>query len=109
MTVDEVVKLVLAFSVAFSLVFVAFHLGRLLGKLAETIGAARKSIDNVSKITDMATEDYESIREEVRSAVGVYQSVKNGLASTALSTVLGLLGSGRKKDETEDQELEEED
>lgn len=70
MDVDNIVKVLLAGSCAFALVGISYALIKFINKLTSTVEDARKPIQNVSEVTDMALGDYKSVRGVVSNAFG---------------------------------------
>lgn len=98
MTVDEIVKLILAFSVGFSLVVISWQIAMVFGGLAGVIRDFRRAVQNLGTASDMILEDYNAVRK-------LLYSLKDGLGGIAavFGAVNGLskLVSGRKDDQVE--------
>ena len=62
MNVDDIVKLLLAISVAFAIIGISYALIRFILKLTDTVEDVRKPIQNIGQLSDLALEDYKSIR-----------------------------------------------
>jgi hypothetical protein len=78
MSVDEIVKLMLAVAVSFAIIGIAWQLMRVIGKLADSIQDLRRTFQNVSKVSDMAVEDYETIRGGIKNVLGIFTNFNEG-------------------------------
>lgn len=74
-SVDEIVKLILAISVGFSLLMISFQLARVLSKAADAIQDLRRGLQNFSKASDMVLEDYLQIRKLINLVTGLKSSL----------------------------------
>jgi len=101
MTVDEIVKLILAFSVGFSLVVISWQIAMVFGGLAGVIRDFRKAVQNLGTASDMILEDYNAVRKLI-------YSLKDGLGG--ISAVFGAINglskmmSGRRGNKEEQAE-----
>lgn len=100
--IDDVTKLLLALSVAFAIVLLAWGLFKILNNLANSIGDFRKAIKNTSTLSDYLLEDYLKAREEVyaitRSVKEFKSSILDPLRSVGkFAQVLGPMMSKQKK------------
>lgn len=62
MSVDDIVKLLLAGSFSFAVIGISYALMRLIQKGTEVVEDVRKPIQNVGELSDLALEDYKNIR-----------------------------------------------
>jgi hypothetical protein len=77
MTIDEVVKLILAISFAISLLGVSWQLMRLIGKMADSIEDVRGGLKSASKLVETASDDYNRIRTEVWSLLDSLKKIRD--------------------------------
>jgi uncharacterized protein YoxC len=91
MSVDDVVKLILAISFAISLVGVSIQIMRLLSKTTSILNETQEGVRNAVKLTTTATEDYMAIRNQIVQ----FMSIFNGLRETkeSIKKVVGMVGS----------------
>jgi hypothetical protein len=90
MTVDELLKIVVVVGVTFSIVGISWQIMRLISKLADTVQDTRRVVQNVGEVSDLAVEDYKSVR-------GIVKSVGNiGAAFEGITKLMGRF-SGRGK------------
>lgn len=107
MTVDEVVKLILAIAFAISLVGISIQLMRLIGKVTDTLEDTREGVRNFSALSTMAREDYEEIRREIKSILGFVTKLRVNLLdpiSSLFSFVGRFLDKGKADDKSEQAE-----
>ncbi len=93
--VDDFVKIVLTVSCAIALVGIAIAIMRLLNKVTVTIEDARKPIQNIGEVSDMALNDYKEVRGFVSDSLGVFSFIR------------GLTGGGKKNQKAEIEEEED--
>ncbi len=74
---DDFVKIILAVSCSLALVGIAFAIVRLLNKVTATIEDARKPIQNIGEVSDLALDDYKHVRGFVSNSLGVFSFIKN--------------------------------
>jgi uncharacterized protein YoxC len=67
MNMDDLSKLILVLAVSFAIVLISIGLYKILNSLSGSIEDFRKTIKNVSSLSDMVLEDYTNVREEVYS------------------------------------------
>jgi hypothetical protein len=75
--VDDFVKVVLALSCSFALVGIAYAIIKTLNKVTETIEDARKPIQNIGEVSEMAVDDYKGVRSMVTNIFGFTSFFKN--------------------------------
>ncbi|HOY46898.1 MAG TPA: hypothetical protein PKU95_04690 [Candidatus Dojkabacteria bacterium] len=73
LTIDDLIKLLLAFSVAFSLVGISVQSMRILGELVETVRESNFIIRTARELFDKFTGDYDYIIEQVK---GILESIR---------------------------------
>jgi len=83
--VDDVVKLILVFSVAFTLVGISVQIIRIMNELIQSAKEGNAILKNVSSIVDKFTDDYDYISDQVKMIIGG--------ASRLTSNVFSPLGS----------------
>jgi hypothetical protein len=76
MTVDDFLKIILILAIVFAIAGISFQIMRLLSKFTDILEDSRHSIANVNKLSDMALEDYEIIRNIIRDLSQSIESVK---------------------------------
>lgn len=69
LTVDDLVKFVLIFSVSFAIVGISVQLIKLIGKLVDVLEDTRHTLRNVNDLSSYALEDYVEARSAVRQAL----------------------------------------
>jgi hypothetical protein len=74
---DDFVKIVLAISVAFAIVGISIQLMRLLSKLSDIFGEAKKPVSNLSTLSDYLLEDYNDLRKYIKSLLGLLEGVSS--------------------------------
>lgn len=67
MTVDDFLKIVIVVGVTFSIVGISWQIMRLVSKLADTVQDTRRVVQNVGEVSDLAVEDYRSVRGIIKS------------------------------------------
>jgi hypothetical protein len=75
--VDDFVKVVLALSCSFALVGIAYAIIKTLNKVTDTIEDARKPIQNIGEVSEMAVDDYKGVRSLVTNVFGFTSVIKN--------------------------------
>jgi len=98
MNIDDFVKILLALSISFAIVAVAFQFARLLGKFSKIVEDARKPLKNVTEVTDLALEDYKNVRKAVYSVKNVVSSGKE------MFNFVKKLKKGRKQSQSTDED-----
>lgn len=96
MSVDDLVKLMLAAAVAFAIAGIAFQLMRLIGKLADSLQDLRRTWKNVSKVSDLAVEDYMSLRNGIRNITGIISNFNDGFL-VPIKAILTLFNTVKKR------------
>ena len=66
-TIDDLVKLILVLSIAFSLVGLSVQMMRILGGLVDTVKESNFILHLVSEVMEKFTGDYDYIIEQVKS------------------------------------------
>lgn len=97
--IDDVVKLLLAVSVSFSIVVVAWQLARLIGASVEVVKDVEKTAENFSDGSDMILEDYKRIRNVVDSFSNLFQNISQ--IKSLLEGLTGILGGDEEVEEAE--------
>ncbi len=83
--VDDFVKIILALSCSFALVGIAYAFIKVLNKVTSTIEDARKPIQNIGEVSDLAVKDYKGVRSLVTNIFGFtsfFKSFSSKLKST---------------------------
>lgn len=93
LTIDDIVKLLLAVSISFAIVVIAFQLMRLFGAVTSSIHDARQILQNVGLVSDMVVEDYNKIRK----VIGIITNFRAEVFQPLLSAWQTLTRRGRKK------------
>jgi len=75
MSVDDIVKLLLAGSFTFAIVGISYALIKFILSCTSAVEDARKPIQNIGELSDLALEDYRSIRGIVRIASRIVEEV----------------------------------
>ncbi len=76
LSIDDLLKVVLIFAVAFAIVGISYELMKLIGKLTQVLEDLRHPINNASELTDYALEDYVDARSVVRKGLSDLSSFK---------------------------------
>ena len=104
LSVDEIVKLLLVSSLAFSIVGISFQIIRLLGKVIGVLDELKNPVKNFSKLADLILGDYESGRKFIYK---ILASIKDSVNLFALfGKILNFFG--KKKDMNKSEKLEKE-
>ncbi len=105
MSVDDIVKLLLALAVSSSLVVISYEIARLIGKLADTVQDLRRAVQNVSTASDMVLEDYQQVRKILQTFTDIVENFEeNILSPMRLITNLlqAFVGNKSRKDDKSD-------
>lgn len=79
LTIDDLIKLLLAFSVAFSLVGISVQSMRILGELVETVRESNFIIRTARELFDKFTGDYDYIIEQVKAILESIRGFTTGV------------------------------
>ncbi len=90
MDINQVIQLVLAVSVSFAVVAISLQIAILVGSLSGMVKDARKPVQNVGELSDLALEDYKTIRRAIYSVKNLFSAFK----------ALSKLFPGKKGDKT---------
>jgi hypothetical protein len=88
--VDDVVKLILVFSVAFTLVGITVQIIRMLNELIRSAKEGNVILKNVSNIVDKFTDDYDYISDQVKMIISGASRLTNNIF-TPLGNIFGFL------------------
>jgi hypothetical protein len=116
MSIDDIVKLILVISIAFTLVGISIQIIRLLGEFVFTIKEANSTLKSVATLVEKFTGDYDYIIEQVKMIIDTVSSFTNS-AFKPLNKIFGFMNkftnkSKEKKSKNskdEDQDIEEDD
>lgn len=75
--IDDLLKIVLVFSVAFAIAGIAFQLMRLISKISSTIEELRQPIKNINELSDLSLEDYKNIRSYAYSVGSILENLSS--------------------------------
>lgn len=67
LTIDDIIKLILALSVAFSLVGISIQMMRILGGLVDTVKESNFIIHTASDLFEKITGDYDYIIDQIKN------------------------------------------
>jgi hypothetical protein len=95
LNVDDIVKLLLAGSIAFAIVIISFQLMRLIGGLASVVQDMRRAVQNLGKASDMALEDYAKVRRILDSLTSTVTNFRSTILEP-LSVLRGYMGRSNK-------------
>jgi hypothetical protein len=95
MNVDDIVKIVLVLSVAFTLVGITVQIIRMMAEFIVTIREANSMVKNISTIVDKFTGDYDFISEQVKMILETISSFINTVF-IPLTKVFGFMGGFEK-------------
>ncbi|MBL8015452.1 MAG: hypothetical protein JNK26_04685 [Candidatus Doudnabacteria bacterium] len=96
MNVDDFVKILLAVSVAFAIVGIAFQIMRLIGKTADSVQDFRKTIQNVSSASDLMLEDYKKVRGLLTDVLDIISTFRQNILTPA-KALLGFVKIPKKE------------
>jgi hypothetical protein len=91
-SVDDIVKLLLAVSVAFAIVIIAYQISKLISETRGLVHDTRKPVNNVGEASDLLLDDYKSVRRITNRAGQYVQS---------LVPLAGLLNKAEPESESE--------
>ena len=81
--VDDIVKLLLAGSFSFAIIGISYAVIRFVLKVTDIAQDLRRPVQNVGELSDLALEDYKSIRGIIATIAGlvskVNETIKNPL------------------------------
>jgi hypothetical protein len=111
LTIDDIIKLILTLSVAFSLVGISIQLMRILGGLVDTVKESNFIVHTASDLFEKITGDYDYIIEQIKSILESITGFTRGVfipLTNIFSFLKGFGGSGRFKSKKSKKEEEEE-
>jgi uncharacterized protein YoxC len=121
MSIDDIVKLILVISIAFTLVGVSVQIIRLLGEFVFTIKEANSMLKSVASLVEKFTGDYDYIIEQVKMILDTVSGFINSVFKPLIK-IFGFMGkftdktkgnkskdSKNKSEESEDFEEDDED
>jgi uncharacterized protein YoxC len=121
MNVDDIVKLILVISIAFTLVGISVQVIRLLGEFVFTIKEANSMLKSVASLVEKFTGDYDYIIEQVKMILDTITGFVNTVFKPLIK-MFGFMGkfsgknndkkekkSKKSEDEDEDYEVDDED
>jgi hypothetical protein len=76
MNTDDFVKIILAVSVSFAIVGLAFVLMRFISKLSEVVDDIRRPVKNIAELSDLTLNDYKDARSFIKSVFDISTWVK---------------------------------
>jgi hypothetical protein len=77
--VDDIVKLLLALAVTFSLAGISFQIMRLISKATDMMQDLRKAVQNISTASDMMVEDYSDARKAIKGMIGLMNNINDSV------------------------------
>lgn len=84
LSIDDLLKLVLVFSICFAIVGISYEFMKLIHKLIQILEDLRHPINNASELTDYVLEDYIDARSLVRDGLSDLASAKKYLENPIL-------------------------
>jgi len=103
MTVDEIVKLMLAGAIAFAIVLISIGIFKILNNLASSIKDIRGVIKNLVKLSDMSVEDYSNIRKHFTDIIVVFKEFYQNITEPVklIKMIIKYVNKFRKQDSIE--------
>lgn len=98
MDVDAIVKLLLAASVAISLLVIAIQIARVLSSVVDLMRDVRRVTNNVGDASDMIMEDYKTVRGLIADLGSVFGGLSAVLAP--LTRILNFINRAGNKGES---------
>ncbi|MEI7579598.1 MAG: hypothetical protein WCJ58_06245 [bacterium] len=95
MNIDDFVKIILAVSLSFAIVGIAFQVMRLISKVTDNMKELSFSIHNLNKFTERFIEDYDHISNNIKSFSTSISSIGKNIIDPLVS-LFGFLQKFKK-------------
>lgn len=103
MSVDDITKLMLVSAAVFAIVGIAYQIMRLIGKLADVVQDARKSVQNLSSFSDMLLSDYQAIHDLLGDVRQIFAALRLNII-TPIKTLLRIADKQNKEEVNKQQQ-----
>jgi hypothetical protein len=97
MTIDEIIKIILAISVSFSIIGISIQIIRLLGTTNDSLKDLRPTIKNFNDLSEKVISDYDIISNAIHSSSKVVGGLYTNIIKP-LADLMGLVTKYRNKD-----------
>jgi len=90
MNIDDFLKSLLVASLCFSLVGISYQIMKLISNLGDSVGDFRKTIKNVSNMSEKVNRDYDFVMDQIKSFAESIGSIGRNVIDP-ITNMLGFL------------------